>query len=354
MQNMADMKQLLEKTSHPILSVYLQVDPALRENQAVNPAWRIWLKNALKELEQAEVKDHEAWTECRTRLEDFITSYKPVGRSLALFLGHDMRQVYELPVIVENSISFGEPALAPLIRAFDESHSFLLSYITHEHAEFFVMSQAGIEFQGELDIDIPREQWHELTLMPATAAGGSVRAGTHRDRFEDRIEEQEEHFYKEIAEEIYNLKENYSVHEIVLAGNEKSAHAVLKYLVDTAIIGPVTLAHYLSPAEMLQEIMPIVSENRLAEDLQLVQNTIDLAKSGGRAARGTEVLNAIDEHRVETLILPLVSSNQALVNKLSYDVLLRGGQVKLVTKNAADYLIEDCGIVASLYYQLPS
>ncbi len=354
MQNMTDMKQLLKETGYPILSVYLHIDPALRENQSVSPAWRIWLKNALKELERAEVKYPEVWTACLTSLDNFITSYKPVTKSLALFLGYDIQQVYELPVIVENSISFGEPALAPLIRAFDESQSFLLSYITHEHAEFFVMSQAGIEFQLELDIDIPREQWHELTLMPATAAGGFVRAGTHRDRFEDRIEEQEEHFYKEIAEEIFNLRENYPVNEVVLAGNEKSAHAVLKHIVDTTIIGPVTLAHYLNPSEMLQEIMPIVNEHRLAKDLQLIQNTIDLAKSGGRAARGTEVLNAIEEHRVETLILPLVSSNQALVNKLSYDALLGGAQVKLVTKNAADYLIEDCGIVAILYYQLPS
>jgi hypothetical protein len=50
MQHTADIKQLLEKTNQPILSLYLHVDPALRENQSASPAWRIWLKNALKEL----------------------------------------------------------------------------------------------------------------------------------------------------------------------------------------------------------------------------------------------------------------------------------------------------------------
>lgn len=350
MKTLNAIKQLLQDIHKPILSLYLHVDPALRENQAAIPAWRIWSKNALNNLVDRTTDQQNALAEILPRVKAFIEGYTPTNKSLVLFFGQDIRQMYEVSSAVKNYIFFGNPALVPLLRAFDEAAPFLLIDVTYENAVLSVTHRDGFQYQLEINIDIPRDEWREMTLMPATAAGGFIRAGSHRDRFEDRIEEQQERFYKEIAEEVATLRKKHPVKEIVLAGGEKAAHSVHKYLPETTIIGPIALAGYLSPAEILAKVVPIVREHRLADDVKLVQETLELDRSGGRAARGTAVLDAMKQHRVELLILPLISSGEALVNSLCSESLIAGSQIKVVTGTAAEYLVDDSGVAARLYY----
>ena len=66
--NLDDIKRLLnyEQT----LSLILNVDPAYRENHAARPAWRVWLKNALRDLNN-EVDD-PAWPAIMARAEAYF------------------------------------------------------------------------------------------------------------------------------------------------------------------------------------------------------------------------------------------------------------------------------------------
>jgi hypothetical protein len=47
MIKLEDVKNLLNQTDNHTLTLYLNVDNAAQENQAANPAWHVWAKNAL-------------------------------------------------------------------------------------------------------------------------------------------------------------------------------------------------------------------------------------------------------------------------------------------------------------------
>ena len=352
MLTLKDVKPLLEQHNKPMLSLYLRVDPTLPENQSVTPAWRIWLKTALKDIETCTPNDlSDVWTDIRAKTEQFLSPYTPQCKTLALFYGQDFEQVYKLPVALNNYAAFGKPALAGLLRAIDECKPYLLTFATHNTARFFIMSGEGLQHYQEIALDIQPEQWHELPLMPATAAGGLVRAGSHRDRFDDRMDEQVNRFYRKVAEEARKLSETYAVEQVVLGGNEEVAHAIQSYLTGIAIIGPIAIAQYLSSIEIVRRVAPLVSQFRLEQDLSLVQDVIQLDQAHGRAAVGKDVVHALKRQMVELLILPLDSTGEPLANELALEALLTGTHIKFVTGTAAEILINEFGAVARLYYK---
>jgi hypothetical protein len=76
-----DLTHLLEQSNGPILSLYLTVDPALPENQSVTPAWRRWLKTALREMRNELEEQHSAaWFEIHKALEGVLESKRPAPR----------------------------------------------------------------------------------------------------------------------------------------------------------------------------------------------------------------------------------------------------------------------------------
>lgn len=352
MLSYADLTQVVEKHHIPTLSLYLLVDPAQPLNQSNTPAWRIWLTSTLKELEQrVPVNQADVWEAIRANVETFLSSYAPTGKTLVLFWQQDDHQQYELPIALKNYANFGEPALSLFVQAIDMCKPFLLSFVTHTSASFYVMTCAGVQHHATMELEIPYEQWREMPLMPATAAGAFVRAGSHRDKFNTRVDEQVERFFQRVADETIILSELSTAAEIVLSGNEAAAHAVHKYLPDSAVIGPLVLANHSSSSEVLQLVVPTVTEHRLEQDVKLVQDIIQLAKSGGRAVRGMDVIKALEQKAVELLLLPAKSANEPLVDKLVLDGILAGAQIKLVNDTAADNLIQECGIAARLYYR---
>ena len=76
MINLDDVKQMLAQGSNQTLTLYLDVDSSKQENQATQPAWRIFIKNALQEAENT-AKGVEGWQQIREQVEQFAEDYKP-------------------------------------------------------------------------------------------------------------------------------------------------------------------------------------------------------------------------------------------------------------------------------------
>jgi hypothetical protein len=85
-----DVKQLLQQADDHMLTLYLAADPGARENQAAPPAWRIWLKDALREIEHDQ-NGNSAWPAIGARAEEFFLEYRPSSKGLALFTGADFQ-----------------------------------------------------------------------------------------------------------------------------------------------------------------------------------------------------------------------------------------------------------------------
>ena len=83
----AAIRQLLSDVGDDVLSLYLEVDPSDPNNQRSSgrEAWRIWLKNALRDLEEDVGDERDAkdrWRRTTAEVERFVSTYQPGGRTL--------------------------------------------------------------------------------------------------------------------------------------------------------------------------------------------------------------------------------------------------------------------------------
>ncbi len=113
MINLRDIKKQL--SADETLSLYLNVDSALHENQAENPLWRKALKRALFRIEHnLPDAEREVWAAARDRAVDFLDNFTPRSKGLVLFTTPYTDHVYELPYRVETHAQFGQPWFEPL------------------------------------------------------------------------------------------------------------------------------------------------------------------------------------------------------------------------------------------------
>ncbi len=359
MLNIGDLRQLLEQTGEQILSLYLNVDPAMPENQAATPAWSIWLKNALKQIESG-LSDGQAdaWKGIRARVDDYFQGFFPGSKGLAMFYGPDFEQVYPLPVRVDNRAAYGKPLVAPLIWILDEYEPYLIVLVDHEKARFLTAYLGQVETQDEMAIELDTEDWSEKALMRGTDAGGQLTHGSSRDRFADRVGAQVERFYKEVARYAQDLCEKHGAGQIILGGNVEAAHqlrSLMSNAAGRAVIDEVTsIPMTYSANEVLKRITPVARSDERKRELALVDEVIGLAKSRrGRGAIGPdEVTTALDQGRVELLVAAWPPTNQDLVDQLTVKALQAGAKIELVHGEAADQLRPFGGVAARLYYSV--
>lgn len=93
-----------------MLSVYLNTDPA----QDPKGSYRIWLKDALKQLEaQVGPGERKRFRELAERAQQLARTQRH-GKAWVAFLGQRVEEQFELRVPVENEVLWGRPGLTQL------------------------------------------------------------------------------------------------------------------------------------------------------------------------------------------------------------------------------------------------
>ncbi len=370
MISMEDIKQLVKRGSNSVLSVYLQTDAALQENQAATPAWQIWLRSTLRDLENGLTEaEREHWGGIRQRLEQHIQDTPPTTKSLALFFGPDFEQVHELPVLVDANLAhFGEAAVVPLLWWIDEYEPYLIVLVDSEEAHFLKTYLGTVERERAMASDRFDYDFYERTIMPRsiTPAGGQqggsdagvIQGGYQKDVFEHGvIAEMIERFYRDVAGQIGVMRQQIGAERVIIGGRDKAAHAVAGHLeeaVKKALVGVIELPFDETDEEVMKRIMPTALEYERRNEVEIVDQIINLARSGGRGALGMDdVLSTIDQQRVELLVLPWpLEGDEAMLRLMTVRTLQNNGQVELVFGEAAARLRDAGGVGARLYYAL--
>ena len=125
------------------LSLYLMTDPSEAGNQSQTPAWRTFLRNAVANVEAgldpvqtrqwknvrlSDESPEKGWARTRKRLDKYLTSYRPEGKTLVLFISPGSEFSFELPVRIDSASYYGKPHIQEFLWALDEyeQHSVLL------------------------------------------------------------------------------------------------------------------------------------------------------------------------------------------------------------------------------------
>lgn len=358
MVKLNDVKQIWEESDEQTLSLFLDVNPGLQENQATNPAWRTFLKQALREA-ASQAKSAESWKSIEARVNAFFDNYRVGSRGLAVFFSPQSEQVYELPVTVGERWSFGKPLLVPLLWLIDEYEPYLIVMVDKERTELITAYLGASTVQGKLENDMYSYDFGQKTLMPsasAVAGGHMLTQGSNREAYEDMINEHVARFHREVVNEIESFAREHPRTRVVIAGEEHAAHAVRNLMPERfggELVGVLALPMRLSSSEILQSVLPTALEFERQQETKLVTAVIDLAKSGGRGALGRDaVQKALEMQQVELLILPYPLDDEETATQTSARAFEAGGSVELVHGAAADMLRDEGGIAARLYYAL--
>jgi hypothetical protein len=358
MLKLEDVKELLETSDEEVLSIYLNVDNTERDNQAVSPAWRTWLKNSLQTLNnQPSDQKSEAWPQITERLEAYLNDYTPSSKALAMFYGKDFEKTFDLPIKVENQIRLGKKAsVGALLWMLDEFEPYLVLLVDQKEARFFVSYLGSVDFRDTIEMEADTQEWFERTIMSNPIPGdvpGAVHGGSGRDDFDNRMDEHIGRMYRETARHLEDLLKRHDARRIILAGVEESAHAVYSQLpekVQEKVVSIQAIPLRSTTAEIQERILPSALSYERHEELALVNNVIDLAKAGDRGALGHKAVHeALIMQRVELLILPWPMEHDEEVLEKTF---LSSGSVEFVHGEAAARLMQEGGIAARLYYAM--
>jgi hypothetical protein len=357
MLHMGDIQRLMTDMPTPTLSLYLNVNPGYVENQASTPAWRVWAKNALRDVESGLDRDQRReWQPIREQAEAFLSEYKAESRGLVLFVTAQGIEHYALPLPIDNLSAWGEPLVTPLFWKLDEYERYLVVLVDQEQARFLTayLGHAGDEERMEIDLD--EYDFREMTLSPATSHGKELNQGSNREAFEKMIDEHRARFYREVIDRLGRLAELHATDRIILGGAEGAVHTLRGLMPDALakqVIGILPIPMNTPPHAIVERIQPLAHDHEREFEKALLDEVIDRAKSGGRGALGrSEVLKALKEQRVDLVIAPYPMDDAELMHTLPVQAMASRSRIELVHGEAADRLREEGGIAARLYYAL--
>jgi hypothetical protein len=290
------LRDTLSQMTPPLLSLYLHVDNARRENQSDNPAWRIELKNEMGRIKQEliRIERQDEWKQVRQQIDSFLHDYETTSKSLVLFADRDQLHTYHLSISLASQAHYGEPLLMPLLWAMDEYERYLVVQVDKEQARFISAYLGSASAEDTMHLEIDDYDFGEKMLMPARNAPdgqNNAHGGNAREQYDSMIEAHVHRFYKDIAEHIRELSNTLEAQRIILSGDEQAAHTLMGVIPQSQrenIIGIVPVPMNQTETEVLDRVLETALDYERQQEQELVEEVLNLARADGRGALGAD------------------------------------------------------------------
>lgn len=356
MLNINDLQNLLQTDSDKVLSLYLHVDPAHQPNQNETRAWNIYVKNALKTVANTDGIDSDAIAK---HTKQYLDNYSPSSKSLVLFVNEDgVIKDVDLPIAIDNYHAVGEIDVVHLLWAMDEYERYLVVLVDSEQARFMSAYLGGATENDEMKIDFDDYDFRNKQFIHVNqSAQGDGLQGSGGEQFEAMKDEHIRRFHDDVAEQIREAINDTGANRVILGGSEQAAHQVQRLMHDTiknrmVDILPITLEA--SESDVASAIRDTALNYERSQELDLVNEVISLAKSGGRGALGVDdIRDALEMQQVELLVLPYPMDDENVASNLTSMALEVGAEIELVHGSAAARLRQEANAAARLYYAMP-
>lgn len=302
----ADRIRSLPRLAAPVLTAYLDTNPATQRNQGSPPGYLAWLKARARVLD-GRVPDAErpAFRDHVRRLESHLHRHPPRHRGVVAFSGPGTWEFLSLQVEVEDELSWGPPALKLLFWLLDE----------HRPSGVVVVSRSGARFLrtwlGEVTEDereafaVDRSAWRTKHLVGPSHAGVHKRRGVQRDRFDRRMTAQFGRFARKLAARIRRWTERHGLRPVLLVGPAEMIETVFAEMPE-AFRDRVALVRdnlaSLSPPKLQARLEPVLEGWARAYEAARVEAL--LGQGSRRTAVGLDdTLARLQEGRVRELVI---------------------------------------------------
>lgn len=287
----SDLRELLNYTStHPVLSLYLNTEPA----QGNADAYRLRLRTMLKDVDLP--KDIE-------RIEQFFAhEYDWSGRSVAVFscMPDDFFRAFPLKVTIQNRVRISDhPHFKPLADVWDAFGGYGVILVDKQGARLFHFHLGELEEQqGTVGEEIKHVKHGGASSFPGRRGGIAGRTGNAEELVDRNM--------KSAADFAIHFFEANHIRRVLIGGTEENTKALFSLLPKTwqsLVVGTFAIPMTASHAEVMNKAIQIGMEAETRQEHHLIDNAITAAAKGTGGAVGVEnVLSAVSAHRVQTLL----------------------------------------------------
>jgi peptide chain release factor subunit 1 len=289
-----DLQKLINyQPAHPVLSIYLNVDPTTGSADA----HKLHLRQLLKPFESLAPQDTEA-------IQRFIEhQYDRSGRALALFscAPEKFFQPFSLSIpIRDRARLLDRPYVKPLADLFDNYGHYGVALVDQQGARLFSFHLGELEEQ---------EGAMGQAVRHTKRGGGSQAAGRKggvagQTRYAEEIVERN---IKEAARYATRFFREKHVRRILVGGTEENASRFLYQLPkswQSLVMGTFPIEMTAGHAYVLEKALQVAQQAEVEKEKELVEAVITAAAKGREGAIGLDdTLGAIHTGRVYSLIL---------------------------------------------------
>jgi peptide subunit release factor 1 (eRF1) len=276
--------------------VYLNVD----STQLTAQQYRLTLRGMFQSVaDKVDASDVEA-------IEQYLElEYDRQGNGLAMFSGGDFWRVYPLHVSVGDSVHVGaQPYIKPLADYADAYDRYGVVLVDREGARLFMFQQGSLqEATGTLGEELKRQ------IRGASGRGGRTGAGPGMGRssgLDSRIDQIATRNLREVVDLTDGFYKAGQCERIVLGGTQENRarfQSMLPKTLQSKVIGDFAIDMYASASEVLQRSRDIIERSIAERKAALVQNVISGSHSQAGSVGLADTLIAIQERRVQTLVI---------------------------------------------------
>jgi len=297
----------LPRIPAPVLTLYLNTNPAEPRNQGHPPGYVIYLKSRGKILANRipETGRKQFQAELK-RVEEFLRNRKPPHRGVVVFSSPKRQEFVPMNVELEDELHWGRPSLTQLLWLLDEHQPSGVVLVDRSGARFYRFWLGEIEELKKEKFELDKMEWRQKHLMPPSHPGVQKTRGSQRDVFEQRVEAQYDRFFRDAAERIRQWSEREKLRPVFVAGPNETVERVWAELPggfqEHAAVVKGDFSR-LKPAELQERIAPEVAAWKREYELDLVTRMMN-SRNGVRAVVGLDdTLRRLQEGAARELVV---------------------------------------------------
>lgn len=302
-----DRIRVLRRLAPPVLTAYLDTNPANPRNQGEPPGYLAWLKAAARDLEASVAAGERAeFREQVRRLQRHLQSHPPGARGLVAFAGRETWEILPLQVKVEDELHWGPPVLKQLLWLLDEYRPAGMVVVSEAGARLFRVWLGEIAEDEREALTVEPSAWRKKHLVGPAHAGVARRRGVDRDRFERRLEAQQERFAADLARRVQRWGERHGLRPVLLVGPSAMIDAVFEALPEAfrpRVARQRENLAQLAPAALRARLKAVLTRWERDDEIRRVEAILNAAGSPRVAAGLDETLARLQEGRVRELVI---------------------------------------------------
>lgn len=215
----------------PVLTAYLDINPANPRNQGTPRGYATWLKSTGQALAKDLPRDaRKSFRVQLRRIENYLGTHRPRGRSILVLAGPHVWKIVPLQVSVTEELHWGKPSLQQMIWVLDEHRPRGAILIDGSGARFFRFWLGTITEDEAAAFSIDYSSWRKPHLVGPSTSAVPKQFGVQRDRIKDRMTAQRSRFDRVLADRIMSWSSEGGLSPILLVGGPGDVEAIANAL----------------------------------------------------------------------------------------------------------------------------